>query len=143
MVVKNKVNIKSLLLNFITLKGNKFKSEKLLDTSLRELQKSTSKNSKSILKLSLRNISPIVDTIKIKRRKTVTLVPFFLKKDKRLSHAIKLIIKNSKSNNSKFSFGLSKEVIDSSNNKGFVKNKVLNLHSMSFVNKNFSHFRWF
>jgi len=79
MVVKNKVNIKSLLLNFITLKGNKFKSEKLLDTSLRELQKSTSKNSKSILKLSLRNISPIVDTIKIKRRKTVTLVPFFFK----------------------------------------------------------------
>ena len=143
MAVKNKTNTKSLLLNFIMSKGHKSKSEKLFDISLRELQKNNIKNSKLVLKLSLRNVSPTVSSIRIKRRKMTTLVPFFLRKHNRLAQAVKLIVTNSNSKSSKFALGLSKEVLESSNNRGSVKNQVINIHTNSFVNKNFSHFRWF
>lgn len=144
MVVRNKINTtKDLLLNFMMSEGRKSKSEKLFDISLRELQKKNIKNTKLVVKLSLRNVSPIVSSMRIKRRKVVTLVPFFLKKHNRLSQAIKLIVTNSNSKSSEFALGLSKEILDSSNNRGSVKNQVINIHTNSFANKNFSHFRWF
>jgi len=134
---------KSILLNFLTSKGKKFTSEKLFNKSLRELQKVVSKNSKLILKVSIRNVSPVLDVTRVKRRKVLTSVPFFLKKSKRLSKSIKLIVKSSDVNNGNFSLNFSKEILDSSKNKGLVISKVKDLHQSSFNNKNFSHFRWF
>lgn len=134
---------KSILLNFLTSNGKKPVSEKLLNKSLRKIQKTVLKNSKLVLKVSIRNLSPILNSTKIKRRKAVTSVPFFLKKSKRLSQSIKLIVNSSKTSKSNFIDIFSKEVIDSSNNKGSVKSKIREIHSNSFSNKNFSHFRWF
>jgi len=134
---------KSILLNFLTYKGKKSVSEKLLNKSLRKIQKTVLKNSKLLLKVSIRNLSPVLSSTKIKRRKAVTLVPFFLKKPKRLSQSIKLIVKGSKTHKSNFIKTFSKEVIDSSNNKGIIKSKIKDIHFNSFNNKNFSHFRWF
>lgn len=144
MLKKKENNTKTIILKTLTLKGNKYTSEKLFDQSIRKIQKTSLKNSKSVIKISLKNISPVLSSLKIRKRKTITLVPFFLKKSKRLSHAIKLIVKKSQERKKKeFISEFSEEILSSSNNKGYSKSTVLNSHVSSFMNKNFSNFRWF
>ena len=83
---------KSVILNLLMVNGNKNTSEKLLTNSFKLLQKNTKKDFNLILKSSLKSLSPTVSTLRIKKRKTITTVPFFLTKQKRLIHAIKLIL---------------------------------------------------
>jgi len=122
--------------------GNKNTSENLLTKSFKLIQKNTKKDFKLILKSSLKSLSPTVSTLRIKKRKTITTVPFFLTKQKRLIHAIKLILSvSSKSSNKPYL--LYQELLQSSKNKGNLKSKIKELQSNAFINKNFSNYRWF
>jgi len=80
-VFKKKENTKTIILKALTVKGNKYISEKLFDQSIRKIQKTSLKNSKSVIRISLKNISPVLSSLKLRkrrrRRKTITLVPFF------------------------------------------------------------------
>lgn len=136
-------SIKLKFLNFMIVNGKKSTSEKLLLDSLKIIQKKKKKNSKSILKLSLKSVNIILSTIQIKRRKLVTSVPFFLTKSKRLSNSIKLIVKDSLSPKKNLSLGLQDNVLKLSENKGDTKSKSTSIHSSAFANKNLSNYRWF
>ena len=133
---------KSVILNLLMVNGNKNTSEKLLTNSFKLLQKNTKKDFKLILKSSLKSLSPTVSTLRIKKRKTITTVPFFLTKQKRLIHAIKLILSVSSKNFNK-QYLLYQELLQSSKNKGNLKSKIKELQSNAFINKNFSNYRWF
>lgn len=123
--------------------GNKFTSEKLLLDSLKFIQKKKKKDSKTILKLSLKNVNIILSNIQIKRRKVVMPVPFFLKKSKRLTNSIKLVVKNSSLSKKNFPSVLQDNIIKLSENKGELKSKSVSIHTSSFLNKNLANFRWF
>nr|QYC61919.1 ribosomal protein S7 [Guinardia delicatula] len=140
--VTKKNFIKPVILNLLMVNGNKNTSEKLLTKSFKLIQKNTKKDFKLILKSSLKSLSPTVSTLRIKKRKTITTVPFFLTKQKRLIHAIKLILSvSSKSSNKPYL--LYQELLQSSKNKGNLKSKIKELQSNAFINKNFSNYRWF
>jgi len=140
--VTKKKFIKPVILSFLMVNGNKNTSENLLTKSFKLIQKNTKKDFKLILKSSLKSLSPTVSTLRIKKRKTITTVPFFLTKQKRLIHAIKLILSvSSKSSNKPYL--LYQELLQSSKNKGNLKSKIKELQSNAFINKNFSNYRWF
>jgi ribosomal protein S7 len=140
--VTKKKFIKPVILNLLMVNGNKNTSENLLTKSFKLIQKNTKKDFKLILKSSLKSLSPTVSTLRIKKRKTITTVPFFLTKQKRLIHAIKLILSvSSKSSNKPYL--LYQELLQSSKNKGNLKSKIKELQSNAFINKNFSNYRWF
>ena len=136
-------SIKLKFLNFMIFNGKKYTSEKLLLDSLKSIQKKKKKNSKSIIKLSIKSVNLILSTIQIKRRKLITSVPFFLTKSKRLSSSIKLIVKDSLSSKKNLSVGLPDNILKLSENKGDTKSKSISIHASAFTNKNLSNYRWF
>ena len=81
-------------------------------------------------------------TLRVKKRKLVTTVPFFLTKQKRLIYAIKAILSTSAKSSNK-QFLLYQELLQASKNKGNLKYKIKELQSTAFINKNFSNYRWF
>lgn len=137
-----KKSLKLTILNLLMLNGNKNTSEKLLIKSFKLLQKNTKKDFKLILKSSIKNLSPTVSTLRVKKRKLVTTVPFFLTKQKRLIYAIKAILSTSAKSSNK-QFLLYQELLQASKNKGNLKSKIKELQSTAFINKNFSNYRWF
>jgi ribosomal protein S7 len=97
MFTKNKI------INHITQKGKKTKSEKILNKSIKELQKTSKKPIKKLIQLSiiLSTIMFKTRTIKNKknRKKKAIIRPIFIpKQNKRFSFAIKLIINTAKAN---------------------------------------------
>lgn len=84
-----------------------------------------------------------MSNIQIKRRKVVMPVPFFLKKSKRLTNSIKLVVKNSSLSKKNFPSVLQDNIIKLSENKGELKSKSVSIHTSSFLNKNLANFRWF
>ena len=140
--LNSSMHSKDIFINYITKKGLKNTSEKLFKKSLKNIQRHTKKNSKIIIKLSLKNVYPVISFIKIKRNKSITSIPFFLKKNKRLLNTIKSLVKESFSTKN-FSKNFPNELIQSSNNRGLIKSNSVKTHSTAFVNKKFSHYRWF
>jgi ribosomal protein S7 len=136
-------SIKARFLNYMITNGQKYTSEKLLLDSLKIIQKKRKKNSKSIIKLSLKSVNILLSTIQIKRRKLITSVPFFLTKSKRLSNSIKLIVKDSRLPKKNLPLGLQHNILKLSANKGDIKSKSIDIHMSAFINKNLSNYRWF
>jgi ribosomal protein S7 len=106
------------------------------------MKKKKKKNIYSVLKLALKNASFITNilTQKKKKRKPV-YIPFFIKKSKRVSIAMKNIIQASRSSSYKNNFV--SEILNISSNKGSLRKVIKNTHLKSFINKNFAHYRWF
>jgi len=97
MFTKNKI------INHITKKGKKTKSEKILNKSLKELQKNSKKQTKKLIQLSiiLSSVMFKIRTIKNKKnrkKKTIIRPTFIPKQNKKFSFAIKLIINTAKKN---------------------------------------------
>lgn len=90
--VTKKKFIKPVILNLLMVNGNKNTSENLLTKSFKLIQKNTKKDFKLILKSSLKSLSPTVSTLRIKKRKTITTVPFFFNQTKTIDPCNKINI---------------------------------------------------
>jgi len=137
-----KIKLKVKIYNYLTLNGNKELSEKIFRNCLKKIQKTTKKNSELVFKVALRNITTPISTVTKKQRKKQIVIPFFLRKEMRIYLAIKFIVTVSKINYN-ITHNLSKQILEVSNNKGSLKNKIKELNQKSFSNKNFAHYRWF
>lgn len=94
---------KDKITNHLTKKGKKTKSEKILNKSIKELQKNSKKQTKRLIQLSLILSSVIfkIRTIKNKKnkkRKARIRPTFIANQNKRFSFAIKLIVLTAKEN---------------------------------------------
>jgi len=135
-------NNKIKILNSLMLNGKKVSSEKLLNKSFKYLQKNTKKSSPLIFKVAFKNTMTSISQTSVKRRKNNLSIPFFLRKQKRIPHLIKLICSTSRYSGS-ISSDLSREVLNLCHNKGNIKANIKSFNQKHFTNKNFSHFRWF
>lgn len=138
--------LKTKIFNNIMFNGSKQTSEKLFLKSLKQIQKINSKKKfEDIIKLGLINSSPIVYLKSIKRKRKQTIeFPFLLKNQIRLSHGIKLILKNCKVKKiNTFYSQLNLELTDSSKGFGKNKEKKVQLHKQAFLKKKFANYRWF
>jgi small subunit ribosomal protein S7 len=146
-----KLSIKKKLLNHLMKNGEKKTSEKIFLQSLKEIQKTSLKQTKSLVKTALINTAPIfkLHTIKNKKQKKknrkIKTVPFFIYNNlARISLAIKFIIDTvAKRKTTKFFIKLNEEILLSSKQqsetiqmKDYIQKKV-------FAHKRyFKFFRW-
>ena len=141
---KNKTN-KIAFLNSVMLDGKGHLAENLAHKLFAGIQKKTKKDYRLVFKLALKNTLIPVSNISIRKRKRKrkkSYIPFLLVKEKRIYKVIKQIC----SNTSKFTFkdnAFLNEIIKLANNKGLLKNTLKSTSQLAFLNKNFSHFRWF
>ena len=142
MVQKKNKNYRSVFSNSIMKSGKGHLSENLVVGLLKDIQKKTKKNGILVLKLSFKNILVPVSVIEINRRnrKNKNSIPFILPKEKRIPKIIKYICSNDlKLKRNVFL----NEILKLAENRGSIKNYLKSKNQISFLNKGFSHFRWF
>jgi len=96
--------------------------------------------------LAIINNSPHVYVKSVKRRKREPLtVPFLFNNSKKISYAVKFIVKECSLNKSTNTFQdkISSELFKSANFEGQSTKKTEELLKSAFINKKFSNYRWF
>ena len=156
MGLKNqKVKFKNTKLNQKLLKhliknGNKKTCEKTLLKSLKSVQKESKKNHIELIKWALLNS---MTTLKIKtlrnkktKKKTEKKIPVILiKKDKRISYTIKLIISEIKNKKGSYPIYLKikQEILDSSKNSSNSINNKIEIQKQALSYKRYlSNYKW-
>lgn len=140
-----KKNNKIVLSKSLMLNGKGSLSEKLVNITLKGIQKKTKKDCRLVFKLALKNTLIPVSNIVIKKKrknKKNNYIPFLLMKEKRIYKVIKHICSDAgiiKLKDNRFL----NEILKLANNKGILKTKSKSISHLSFLNKNFLHFRWF
>jgi ribosomal protein S7 len=93
---QNEINIKSKIINNVTLNGKKDTSNKILLKSLKQLQKNSLKQSKKLINLSFILTTPIFKIHKItkkRKKKRILEIPVLINSNiSKLSLAIKLFL---------------------------------------------------
>lgn len=146
-----RVEIKKKIENHLMRNGEKKTSEKLLLQSLKELQKTSSKQTKNLIKLALTQTTPIFKLQKIenkkqrKKNRKIKEVPFFiLNNETRLSLAIKFILKVIKKKKAKnFYTKLNQEILQNIKMEGEASEVKNNLQKQVLLNKRYFYFyKW-
>lgn len=137
--------INTKFINFLTINGNKQKSEIVFLNLFKQVQKFFLKTAKKIIKFSLKNIMLFIAIrYRKKKKKIINEIPFILPIHLRFSFAIKNIIKIARKKSKTFLINNLKieliNILKSSSELLKYKNE---LHEYSLKKKSFSHFRWF
>lgn len=141
--------IENKLINHTTKKGKKTKSEKILNNSIKELQKCSKKQTKELIKLSIIRSSRIfkLKTIKNKKNKKqkARIQHIFIhNKNKRFYFAIKLIVSSSnKAGFNNFHNNLKKEIFDTARFENNLIKTNREFEKLAFKQKHlFKYYRW-
>jgi len=137
-MVQKKINYFNVLKNSVMISGKSILAEKITKNTLKNIQLKTKKDYKKVFKLSLKNSLLYISTVKVKKRKFQRLIPFFILKEKRISKTIKYL----GSLNKKNPF-LNDEILKIANNKGVIQTNLKTINQQFFINKNYTHYRWF
>lgn len=153
-MIKSKKNsltsVKNQIVNSFMKNGKKHTGEKILLKFSKSLQKSTQKNSQTIIQLAIINLTPAFklneQTMKKGKRKSKKMTLSFIIKDSlRVMSALKSIknvVQKDKSSTS-FSNGLKKEILDSSYMKSLSIEQKAKLQNQILLSKRYlSKFRW-
>ena len=140
---------KDKITNHLTKKGKKTKSEKILNKSIKELQKSSKKQTKKLIQLSLILSSIIFKTRTIKnkknkKQKTRIKPSFITNQNKRFSFAIKLIVTTANENYTSYFYNkLKDEFFSTAQFKNNVIKIKKDLEKQALKNKHvFKYYRW-
>ena len=127
MINKIKFNIKNKFVNHLFFNGKKVIAEKILLKSTKYLQKSSTKNSINLFKLSILNLLPILRINQISQKKkrgqkSKRISSFILNESNRISRAIKysLIMCSKKKSYKNFEMSLKNEILLNSQSKSSV-----------------------
>lgn len=142
---KFKPNFNIKFSNCLMRNGEKQISENIIYNFLIFLLRSSNKNIKNILKFSLLNVTPIINIYSNKRKKRIiNEIPFLVNQSLRINKAIKIIIKNARSQSNKFFLDyLNNEIIQILKKNSTILTYKNDLYNYAFKKKAFSHFRWF
>lgn len=129
--------------------GEKKTSEKLLLQSVKELQKNSSKETKTLIKLALLNTTPVLklNVIKNKKRKgkkKTKIIPSFIPNNRaRISKAIKFILEAIKKKPGNFYTKFNKELLLNSQNLGDAVQIKNDNQKQALIHKRYlTFFRW-
>ena len=141
---KNNIIIKEKIINFLMKNGNKTRSENLLLTSIKNLQKKTLKNHEDIIKISIINSAPSIELkeMKKKKRKTVRYLTYVLNHKNRINKSMKNII-NSIENKESIKNSFTNCLIYSSKENTRLQKDKVEKHKKAILKKKYANFRWF
>ncbi len=131
------------LINILMLGGKKSVAESILYRALSIVENKTGEDAVKALKKSLDNIKP---TLEVKSRRvggSTYQVPIEVRPDRRLSLAMRWLIKYSAARSEKtMTEKMAGEMLDAYNNRGAAVKKREDTHKMAEANRAFAHYRW-
>ena len=131
------------LVNILMQDGKKSTAERALYSALELVAQRTGEEAVKVLKKSLDNIKP---TLEVKSRRvggSTYQVPIEVRPDRRVSLAMRWLIKYSAARSEKtMKDKLAGEILDAFNNRGAAVKKREDVHKMAEANRAFAHYRW-
>jgi small subunit ribosomal protein S7 len=133
----------SMIINKILVRGKKNLAQYILYEAMKNIQESTKKDPIEILKKAISNITPDV-TVKSQRvRGAVYQVPKELEPEEKMSLALRILIKSTRSRPGRSIVKkLENEILDAYNNTGGAVKQKEELHKKAQANKAFSRIRF-
>jgi len=133
----------SKFINQVMRRGKKITARKIVYKSFDIIKEKTKKDPLEVFESALRNAAPLLE-VKPKRIGGATYqVPREVKKDRRLTLAMRWIIQAAKSKKGRpMREKLAGELIEAANNTGIAVKKKENTHRMAEANRAFAHFAW-
>lgn len=131
------------LINIMMIGGKKSVAESILYRALEVVATKTGEEGAKALKKCLDNIKP---TLEVKSRRvggSTYQVPIEVRADRRISLAMRWLIKYSAARSEKtMTEKLAGEIMDAFNNRGAAVKKREDVHKMAEANRAFAHYRW-
>jgi len=130
-------------INHIMKGGKKTTARKVVYDTFDIIKEKTKKDPLEVFELALENVGPLLE-VKAKRVGGATYqVPREVKGERRLTLAVRWIIKGARSKKGKpMREKLSQELMDAANNTGSAIKKRVDTHRMAEANRAFAHFSW-
>ena len=131
------------LINIMTLAGKKSIAESILYGALELVAQKSNDEPVKVLKKSLDNIKPMLEVKSRRVGGSTYQVPIEVRPDRRISLAMRWLIKYSTSRSEKtMRDKLAGEILDAYNNRGAAVKKREDVHKMAEANRAFAHYRW-
>lgn len=131
------------LINIMMLAGKKSIAESILYGALDLVAQRTSDEAVKVLKKSLDNIKPMLEVKSRRVGGSTYQVPIEVRPDRRVSLAMRWLVKYSISRSEKtMKDKLAGEILDAFNNRGAAVKKREDVHKMAEANRAFAHYRW-
>jgi small subunit ribosomal protein S7 len=131
------------LINILMLGGKKSVAESILYKALEIVESKSGEEAVKALKKGLDNIKP---TLEVKSRRvggSTYQVPVEVRPDRRVSLAMRWLIKYSSARSEKtMTEKMAGEILDAFNNRGSSVKKREDTHKMAEANRAFAHYRW-
>lgn len=130
-------------INHVMRRGKKTVATKIVYGAFNIIKEKTKKEPLEVFDLAMQNAAPFLE-VKPKRVGGATYqVPREVKGERRLTLAMRWIIKTAKSRKGKpMREKLAQELIDAADNTGAAVKKKEDTHRMAEANRAFAHFRW-
>lgn len=131
------------LINVLMLAGKKSIAESILYGALDIVAQKTNDEAVKVLKKSLDNIKPALEVKSRRVGGSTYQVPIEVRADRRVSLAMRWLIKYSSVRSEKtMKDKLAGEILDAYNNRGAAVKKREDVHKMAEANRAFAHYRW-
>ncbi len=135
--------ILSKFINFIMFDGKKSAAEKLIYTTLKQINNKTKEDPIKIFNEAINNIRPNLEVRSRRVGGATYQIPVEVKTSRSQTLALKWLLEASrKRKNRSMSEKLFNELMDASQKKGLAIKKREDTHKMAESNKAFAHFRW-
>lgn len=131
----------SKFINLVMRRGKKSLAKKIVYQALSLAKEKTGKESLEIFNEALKNAGPLVEVRPMRIGGAIYQVPKEVKKERRITLAMRWIIQAAKSKKGKgMAEKLAEELISASKNEGEAIRKKINVHKMAEANRAFAHF---
>jgi small subunit ribosomal protein S7 len=131
------------LINVLMLAGKKSIAESILYGALDIVAQRTNDEAVKVLKKSLDNIKPALEVKSRRVGGSTYQVPIEVRPDRRVSLAMRWLIKYSTLRSEKtMKDKLAGEILDAYNSRGAAVKKREDVHKMAEANRAFAHYRW-
>jgi small subunit ribosomal protein S7 len=129
--------------NYLTRQGKKSAAERIIYSTLDELQAKTKKDPLEVFKAALDNVKPSVEVRSRRVGGATYQVPVEVRSDRALQLSMRWVINAANNRGEKtMKDRLSNELLDAFNQRGTAIKKREDTHKMADANKAFSHYRW-
>jgi len=131
------------LINILMLAGKKSIAESILYGALDIVAQKANDEAVKVLKKGLDNIKPLLEVKSRRVGGSTYQVPIEVRPDRRVSLAMRWLIKYSDARSEKtMKDKLAAEILDAFNNRGAAVKKREDVHKMAEANRAFAHYRW-
>ena len=131
------------LINYIMRKGKKTIARKIVYGAFDIMKEKTKKEPIELFEKAIENVSPVLEVRPRRVGGATYQIPKEVRGDRRLTLALRWIIKAAKQKKGKpMRERLAEELLSAANNTGWAVKRKEDTHRMAEANRAFAHFRW-